>query len=143
MAVHRECGAEIKWAKRDDIPDKYLPPLEYLGEVFVIDSSGAAIQVHGYQRHNCDPDVMIAWQDYQKRLAEVKGEAFTPYEVARERDREVTWKTALKVECPRCEAAVDEKCRSMQLKHLRTGELVEVKNPHPVRLELAYDRGLA
>lgn len=142
MSVHRECGAEIKWAKRDDDSAKYFPPLEYLGEVFVIDSSGSAVQVHGYRRHNCDPEAMLAWQDYQQRLAEVKGESFTPYEAARERDREIVWESALKVECGRCDQPAGQKCRSMQLKHLRTGELVELRNPHPVRIELAHERGV-
>jgi hypothetical protein len=143
MSVHKDCGKEIKWAKREDVPDKYFPPLEYVGEVFIIDSSGAAVQVHGYMRHNCDPEEVLAWQDYQQRLAEVKGEQYTPYEAARERDREITWEAALKVECHRCNVEKGTKCRSMQLKHQRTGEIVELRNPHPIRLQLAEERGLA
>lgn len=142
-SVHKECGADIRWAKRVDDPDRYFPPLEYIGEVFILDSSGAAVQVHGYKRHNCDPERVIAWQDYQLRLAEAKGEAFSPYEAARERDKEIIWERVLKVECTRCDAPVNEKCRSMQLVHQRSGEIVYLKNPHPQRFQLAVEQGYA
>lgn len=142
MSVHKECGADIQWAKRSDDDSRWLPPLEYVGEVFMIDSSGAAVQIHGYRRHDCDPDAIIAWQDYQQRLAEAKGEVFTPYQAARERDKELVWEIALKVVCPRCDAKKKEKCRSMQLTHRRTGEVVYITNPHPARLGLAEEKGL-
>lgn len=140
MATHKDCGADIRWAKRDDDSKKYLPPLEYVGEVYVIDSSGAAIQVHGYKRHLCDPEALTAWQDYLARLAEAKGESFTPYEAARERDNELVWETALKVACEYCEAPKNVKCHSMQLRHRKTGEIVELRHPHPIRITRAEER---
>lgn len=144
-SVHKECGADITWAKREDDEDRFLPPLEYVGEVYLLEGQGrdkVGVQRHAYRLHICDPDRIIEWQDYQQRLAEAKGIEYVPlsdgraaYEAAREKDREEQWNMALKVACPRCDAPAGEKCRSQQRQHIKTGEIVETRNPHPARME--------
>lgn len=143
MSTHKDCGEEIRWAKRDDDPDRFRPPLEYAGEAFIIDERGAAIQVHTYRPHNCDPDKVEAWLTYQKRLAVLRGDTeglreltgMEAHNAARERDRENTWEHALKKPCPRCRALVGVKCHRLDQKFRKTGEMVESKNPHPERID--------
>lgn len=140
MSVHKDCGEDIKWVRRDDDPNRFLPPMEYVGEVYVIDpESGSGRMTHGYRIHNCDPDKIIAWQDYQLRLAEAKGEQYTPYDAAREREREQMWELTLAIECSACGMGVDKKCISMARTHANKGEVVELKNPHPVRIQAGID----
>ena len=150
-SVHKECGADITWARRDDDPSRFMPPLEYVGEVFLIEGvtreDKTAVQRHAYRLHICDPDRIIEWQDYMRRLAEAKGMSVeelnsfggaSHYEAAREKESEENWNMALMVSCTRCDAPKGEKCRSLATKHIKTGEIVETRNPHPVRLEAFY-----
>lgn len=145
-SVHKECGADITWARRDDNPEKWMPPLEYIGEVYLIDGKGedrTAVQRHAYRLHICDPDRIIEWQDYMHRLAEAKGEVYDPhgpgtqfeYEAKREKEREQTWNMALKVDCPRCSQPAGQKCISQSIRLIKTGEIEFCKNPHPARME--------
>ena len=136
MSIHKECGEPIKWLRRPEDMDKFLPPMEYLGEVYVVEE-GAGIYRQAYKLHMCDPDKIIAWQDYQRRLAEAKGEEFLPMDAAREREREQIWELVRKVACPRCEAGVDEKCISLSTHKVKAGIKEETKNPHPERIEHA------
>lgn len=143
-SVHKECGADIQWARRPDDPTRFLPPLEYLGEVYFLTGKGderVAQQEHGYRIHACDPDRIVEWQDYQHRLAEAKGEVYTPYAAAREKENEELWNQVLHVECPRCERGVDEKCIKLTRQLIKTGEIQECRNPHPARIE-AFERWL-
>ena len=145
-SVHKECGADIVWARRPDDTDRWLQPLEYVGEVFVLlkqENSNEKVgqQHHAYRIHQCDPDRIIEWQDYQHRLAEAKGEVYTPYAAAREKENEETWNQVLHVECPRCLRDVDQKCISLARHLLKTGEIVECRNPHPARID-AFERWL-
>lgn len=139
--IHKECGSDIVWARREDDPDRFHPPMEYVGEVFLISGKGEKVaeQRHAYRIHQCDPDRIIEWQDYQHRLAEAKGEEYTPYAAAREKQNEETWNLVLKVDCPRCERPVGEKCISLARHLLKTGEMQECRNPHPARTE-AFER---
>lgn len=141
MSVHRDCGEEIKWARREDDETRWNPPLEYAGNFYIIDESGAAIQVTGYKIHYCDPDRMEAWQERCRRIAEMQGGDMSKVEtqvVAADMRREEQWEVALKVECETCEAKVNEKCHSMARTHRKNDEIVPVLNPHPRRLERAY-----
>lgn len=141
-SVQRECGADIVWAKRPDDDSRFLPPLEYVGEVYLLDGKGkdkTGEQRHAYRIHQCDPDRIIEWQDYQHRLAEAKGEDYTPYAAAREKENEEMWNQVLHVSCPRCDRDVGEKCISLARHLLKTGEIVECRNPHPARIE-AFER---
>lgn len=139
MSTHRDCGEPIKWARRDDDSERFMPPLEYVGEVYVIDSGGAAIMVHAYRQHRCDPDKMEAWQEYLGKMDKLKGTTvladMTAHEAARERDREARWEVALRKECIRCDAPAGERCRDMSARYRKTGEIVHTNNPHPERLE--------
>lgn len=143
MSVHRDCGEPIRWARRDDEPSRFMPPLEPAGQAYILSEDGAAVYVTIYQVHNCDPDKMLAWQDYQARLSEIKSretvtvENMSAWEVAGERGREEAWGNALRFECPTCSQPVGERCRDMSRKYIKTGELVFTKNPHPARLKLA------
>lgn len=144
MSTHSDCGADITWLRRDDNPEKYLPPMEYAGEVYIQDDNGAAKRVHAYRMHLCDPEAIVAWQDYKQRLAEAKGEEFTDYAAARERDREEIWEIALGVACRVCHMLPGERCVSQATRLKKTGKIIETKNPHPARIEDAYSqRGLS
>ncbi len=143
-SVHKECGADIVWAHREDDENRFYPPLEYIGEVFILSGKGRekiGKQEHGYRVHACDPDRIVEWQDYQFRLAEAKGEDYTPYAAAREKENEEMWNQVLHVECPRCKRPVGEKCISLARHLLKTGEIQETRNPHPARIE-AFERWL-
>lgn len=143
-SVHKECGADIVWAHRADDTDRFYPPLEYVGEVFLLEGKGrdkVAEQRHAYRIHQCDPDRIIEWQDYQHRLAEATGVEYTPYAAARQKDNEELWNQVLHVECPRCEREVGKKCISLARHLLKTGEITECRNPHPARIE-AFERWL-
>jgi hypothetical protein len=142
MSVHKDCGADIQWLKRDDDPNRFLPPMEFAGQ-FYVKIDGVGTIANCYRPHICDPDVMEDWLNRQARLAELRGDAEAMEEIdgrqawalAREREREKSWEIALKVDCPRCLQPKDEKCISMAQTHRKTGEMVELRNPHPDRLE--------
>lgn len=135
MSIHKECGAEITWMRRDDDPERFMPPMEYAGEGYVRDKDGAAQYHHIYRLHNCDPDAILEWRDYQQRLAAAKGEEYTPYDAARERERENLWEIALTVACRRCNRLPGEKCVSLSQQKVKAGIEEETKNPHPERIE--------
>ena len=135
MSIHRDCGADIQWLRRDDDPNRFLPPVEYAGEVYIKNEDGVGVMTYAYRSHHCNPEAIIEWQDYQRRLAEAKGEEYTPYDAAREREREQLWELALSVACTRCHLLPGEKCVS-QAKHLtNAGIKEETRNPHPQRIE--------
>lgn len=141
MSIHKDCGADIQWIRREDDPERFLPPMEYAGEVYVKHpETGVAYRTHAYRQHLCDPEAIISWQDYQRRLAEAKGEEFTPYDAARERERENMWELALTVSCRRCMRLPGEKCISLAASKVNQGIEEETKNPHPQRIEDALAR---
>lgn len=142
MSVHRECGEDIRWAHRPDDPERFLPPLEYAGEVYVIDEGGSAIQMHGYRMHRCDPQKVIEWQTYIEQMKDLKGDdsyegRINYRQAASERNRDEQWEIALKVECPKCELDPGMKCCSLKKQYRESGELIELRWPHPERTELA------
>jgi len=134
-SVHKECGADISWARRPDDPERFLPPLEYAGELFVIEN-GTATQHHGYRVHLCDPQRIIEWKEYQEQLASAKGEEYTPYAAAREKELDELWAFVEGVACPTCDVS-EGKCIS-QSRHLKsTGEVRNVRSPHQSRIDHA------
>ena len=144
MSTHKDCGEEIRWAHRPDDPERFFPPLEYAGEVYIIDEGGNAIQMHGYRMHRCDPEKVEAWQEYIAKISDLKGpdsyEADINYRhAASERNREQLWETALTVICPSCEEPVGKRCHSMSKHLIQTGELTETRWPHPSRTEAAIN----
>ncbi len=143
MSVHKDCGEDIRWVKREDEEQRWMPPLEFIGQVYIIDESGHAFMTNAYQIHNCDPDKMEAWQEYQRRIAELKGDQESieeldgrqVYQIARERERERVWELALTRPCRTCQADIGQRCISQSVHLRRTGEIKETLNPHPSRLE--------
>lgn len=136
MSVHKDCGQPIRWAGREDDPSRFMPPLESAGQAYIIGEDGSAIMVSVYQIHNCDPDKVIAWLEYQRKLAAAKGESFTEMDnwaVAREQKREERWTAALQIDCPRCGSLAGTKCCDLAKK--RRGIDSDTNNPHPARLE--------
>lgn len=71
MSEHKDCGEEIRWAKLERDHERFLPPLEFAGEFFIIDADGVGVKVMGYRRHICDPDKVRAWQALQQELADL------------------------------------------------------------------------
>jgi hypothetical protein len=144
MSTHKDCGEQIRWARRLEDPTRWLPPLEYAGEGFVLSTSDDsedhfASEVHVYKLHRCDPDKVLAWQEYTERMADIQGTAppGPSYALARERDRENAWEQALKKPCPRCGVAKKVKCKSLgtvaKKKEKESGEITETRWPHPER----------
>lgn len=132
MSIHTDCGANIKWAKRSDDPDRFSPPLEFHGFYYIVDESGSAIEVTTYQPHICDPERMKKYQDriaqVAKQRAPKKSKLLSPeYEAARQVRRDDNWKIALKVECETCGAKPRSKCRSKNFGKITL-------NPHPARI---------
>jgi len=134
MSIHKDCGAEITWLKRPDDSERFLPPMEYAGEGYVRNADGEGEYRHIYRQHMCDPDALVEWQDYQRRLAAAKGEEYTPYDAARERERENMWERALTVACRRCNRRPNEKCISLAVSKVKAGIEEETLNPHPQRI---------
>lgn len=144
MSTHRDCGEPIRWAKRPD-GNSWLPPLDYQGEAFILTRSENGTdefigsEVHTYKIHHCDPDKVIAWQEYQAKMADIQGREppQTTYAVSRERDREAAWEQAIKKVCPKCDAPKKVRCKSLgynaKKKEKETGEITETRWPHPER----------
>lgn len=142
MSVHRDCGENIHWMHREDDPERFMPPMEFAGQAYVIEG-GIATEVSTYRMHRCDPVKVVAWQEYIQTMAELKGpnsfeSEINLYQAARLREREEAWAIAMTVDCDKCSAVVDEKCYSRAQHHVKSGELVETTNPHPSRLERGY-----
>lgn len=137
MSTHRECGEDIRWVHRDDDPERFAPPLEYVGQAFIITDDNTAVRVTTYKTHHCDPDKILAWREYKARIAEI-GEDPTPdsgrrdWEIARDKQREEVWNEAVKTKCPRCDAKKGEKCHNL-IERKKTGEIVYTRNPHVER----------
>jgi hypothetical protein len=99
VSIHKECGAQIRWAHRDDEPGRWLPPLEFAGQAYILTEDENAVLVTTYKMHQCDPDQMEAWAAYKEKLAEIQARnaaeptGMTNYEIAREQRREETCAT--------------------------------------------------
>jgi hypothetical protein len=142
MSVHKDCGEEIRWVRRDDDETRWAPPIEFAGHFFILTEDGKAVYTACYRRHECDPEKIEAWQAYQRRIAELKNsEPEQPknmWEVARARRREEASKLANAVACPSCGADVGQQCMNRTTLK-KTGEVAPTLNPHPERLRLAEE----
>ena len=137
MSVHNLCGAQVKWAHRSNDPDKWHPPLDPIGLAYIIVDE-QVVEVMTYKLHDCDPMQMATWKERKAKQAEIKGEpldAVDVYELHREDIRLTQWQLALKAPCSRCGAERGTMCMSMAQKYRKTGEIVEIKWPHPGRVE--------
>lgn len=82
MSVHSDCGGDIFWVRRSDDPERWMPPLEFAGYRYVItgdEPERTAIQVPTYIMHNCNPEKIEAWQEYQFKLAQLKNHKPDPW----------------------------------------------------------------
>lgn len=142
MSTHKDCGQVVKWARRPDDPNRWMPPLEYIGEVHVVTGEGenqSASVVHAYRVHHCDPDHVAAWTEYQEKLALARGDEYvaeaSPHKIRTDQLREAAWEYALKRACPTCEQKKNEKCLRQDRALKIRGEVQECRNPHPARME--------
>jgi len=141
VSIHKDCGAQVRWAHRDDEPNRWLPPLDHAGQAYIITEDDAAVLVNTYKIHQCDPDQMEAWQAYKEKLAEIQARKgaepvnMTTWEVRREQLREEAWLKAFKRKCPRCGAAKNVKCHKLTQRLVNEGITEYCLNPHPERLE--------
>lgn len=140
MGTHKECGEDITWVRRDDQPDRWAPPLQFAGYAKILtdgpNGDKVAVEVATYKTHHCDPEKIIAWQEYKARLAAIEAssppvvKSMTDWEIARQRNQEEAMAFATAVACPQCHMGVDEPCVSMA-KGKTLGQ--PVKNPHTKR----------
>lgn len=142
MSRHKECGKEIRWSHREDDHNKWMPPLEFAGQAYVfLESSDTAVLTTIYKRHDCDPDDMIAWQEYIARVAELKEQRIDTrpvsdaYIAGREMDRMKSNQYAEEVACPRelCKQPIGAPCLNITVLK-KTGEEVFTRSSHPERL---------
>jgi hypothetical protein len=143
MSIHKDCGADIRWFKRDDDESRFMPPMELAGEGYIIDPEDKSgmhlVWRYIYRPHMRDPAAVIEWQRYQEQLSEAKGEEVGVYEAVKTRSQDEQWDVALLVACTKCHMLPGERCVSQQ-KHLqKTGEIINTNWPHPERLEAGYN----
>ena len=139
MTVHKSCGKEIRWATRDDDPERFNPPLEFDGHRYIITEDGTAVYTSTYVHHECDPADIIRWQRLKHDQAKAMGiqpEEVSDSTLAREEERKERWKVALKEPCPTCDVPVGHKCHNLTARKKGRRELT--KNPHPARLEFVW-----
>jgi len=137
MSIHYDCGAEIRWSRKPDDPESFMPPLEYSGQGFIFDENGIAIQVTVYKPHFCNADQMEVWLKNKVRIDTMKGteEFIAPVtndmlKDARDKEKKKLIKYALRVPCPTCEAPEKVMCV-----HVLNG--TPVKAPHIERIKAA------
>ena len=142
MSVHRDCGEPIRWVRRNDDLNRWAPPLEAVGQALIVteqDGEPVSAYVSIYKEHRCDPEKMLAWVEYQERLAEIKERTggHTPdtgmsaYQIKAQQLNEENWQIAMLVPCPICDAKLDEYC--FNLTERKKGNEVAIRNPHQKR----------
>lgn len=147
MGVHRDCGEQITWTRRED-GTGWAPPLEFAGHQYVLrehptdPGSQIAVRESVYKIHQCDPDKVLAWREYKARLAEIEAKLpavdlpQTDWEVKRERDREERWNATLPYPCTDCGVGAGEYCIHLG-KGPRAGQ--PLRNPHFTRVALSEE----
>lgn len=140
MGIHRECGENITWLKRDDNLERWMPPMEFAGGAYIKGDDGEAIEVVTYRPHICDPDKVEAWIERLRRMGELTGDtseldSTVARQAAREREQEAARKLAETINCDVCGSVGGTPCVSLSSK--KQGGGTPTKWPHPQRLELA------
>jgi hypothetical protein len=153
MSTHNDCGEDVTWAHREDDTERWLPPLEFAGEVFILQQvpgldKPVASRMHAYRLHRCDPDKIEAWIAYQERLQALKQQhpemivTDTPaYVIARQRRAEQEREYAEQIDCKRCGAMPNQPCRSLSKNPSQMNK--PTTWPHPERVAAAEEAGLA
>lgn len=154
MSVHKECGEQIRWA-RNQSGTKWLPPLEFAGEAFILtknedgDGDYTGAEVSTYRVHFCDPEKVVAWQEYKEKLASIESAKTTERValvmsdrlIAKQRDIELAWDEVHGVPCPKSDYCLtDGKCCNLSKVLSNGGEFVATIWPHPERVEAARGR---
>lgn len=151
MSIHKECGENVRWVKGGRRKERFMPPLEFVGNytILVLDDDGDEVgtDVACYQVHTCDPDKMLAWRERLARVKEIKDlppilvEADRPlsnWKIARERDQENARAAAEKRDCTTCGAIEGEFCFNLSI-FKRTHEKVPTNMPHASRIDYTKD----
>lgn len=145
MAIHKQCGANITWAKNsnaDQSGKEWLPPLEYADEGYWVDDEMVGHRVHFYKPHVCDPEQVEKWHARLERIAEVTGDAGDAERLAavdiraarRQADQESARRAAQKFSCPQCKAKKNYPCLNQSKGAEGFGK--PTLWPHPGRLAL-------
>lgn len=124
MSLCSSCGHEVRWAKRT--AGRTHPPLEYLGNVLIVDHRNVVEEVAGYKQHICDPEEMAAWENYRNQATEQRIDYLEQVQRAQEASRVVM--------CRKCGADIDVACKNL---HARRKGNFDVDNvwPHKERLD--------
>jgi len=141
VSIHKDCGEHIHWFNRTDQPERYYPPMEFAGPVFV-QLEGKIVETNAYRIHRCDPEKVVAWQEYLATMTELKGNdsfegQISMHQAASEKSRIERYELAMGVSCDDCGANADEPCRNKSVLK-KTGEIQETRYPHPSRFEKAW-----
>lgn len=146
MSIHKDCGEDIRWARRDETSGKWLPPLEHVGFAYILldmeeGDDKKAVEVPTYRVHQCDPEKMLAWREYKEKIAAIEEAAprlvetvKSDWAIAREREREEVMLKTAAYACPRCNAPQGSPCTNLS-KGKSFGK--EKRWPHKERMELA------
>lgn len=110
--------------------------MEFAGVVYV-NIDGKLLETNAYRAHRCDPEKIVAWQEYLATMVALKGPdsfeaGISAHNAASERNREKLYEFAMTVECSSCEAEVESKCVNLSVLK-RTGSMEETRYPHPAR----------
>lgn len=142
MTIHSDCGKEIRWAQRDDDPDRFRPPLEFAGQAYIVTEDNIAVYVTTYKQHECDPDDIKRWMELKRAQAEALGKPVDELDrkeernIAKEQQRKENWDLALQIDCPTCKSKKGKRCYN--LTKIKRDVVEETKNPHPMRLDNAW-----
>ena len=154
------CGAEVLWVKREG-GASWNPPLTPLGKVYTLNDKSEAIIVDTYTRHRCHPDDLERYQAYLARREQGRADAAAEARDERERARlaaavnaeraaewkrerttmqQTAWRSAKRVQCPKCDQPSRQKCLNLNTVQGRQGRGAGNKHttwPHPERTLLA------
>lgn len=142
MTIHSDCGKEIRWAQRDDDPDRFRPPLEFAGQAYIVTEDNIAVYVTTYKQHECDPDDIKRWMELKRAQAEALGKPVDELDrkeernIARKQAQNDAWSLTIKIPCATCGAKAGQKCFNMTK---RKQDIVEEnKWPHHIRALAAW-----
>lgn len=111
MTLHSACGAEIRWADKDNTGKKF-PPLEPTGRALIVGNDNIVREVTTYRIHVCDEEQAEQW--VAMKAAERQQQ--TDYERSRQEFNEA----AKKRPCPRCHVDTGEDCINLTVLRMKS-----------------------
>lgn len=124
MSLCSSCGHEVRWAKKTT--GNTHPPLEYIGNVLVVDHRNVVEEVAGYKQHICDPEDIESWTAYRNQETERRIDYNETVQRAQEASRVVM--------CRKCGSDIDVPCKNLAAR--RKGNFdVDTVWPHKERLD--------